>query len=144
MSKAKIHPISVNDFRPGEIQFVFSRSSGPGGQNVNKVNTRVTLIFRLSDSAQFNDEEKNRMRQALKNKVDKNDCIQIHCQQYRSQSANREAALKRLERLLQKALEPPAIRRKTKIPQGAVEKRLRSKEHRSRVKRLRSGPNTLE
>jgi ribosome-associated protein len=144
MSKAKNNPSLSGEFQPGEITFLFSRSSGPGGQNVNKVNTKVTLLFHLADCARFRDWEKDRIRQVLKNSLDKNDCVVIQCQQHRSQSANRKAALERLESLLQKALTPRTIRRKTKIPQGSVERRLRSKEHRSRVKRLRSGPGLSE
>jgi ribosome-associated protein len=140
MSTTGNKSFAFQEFRPEEIRFLFSRSGGPGGQNVNKVNTKVTLIFHLADSARFSREEKDRIRHTLKYCLDKNDCIQVHCQKYRSQSANREAALKRLEALLQKALTPRKVRRKTKIPQGSVEKRLRSKEHRARVKRLRSRP----
>lgn len=130
-------------FQPEEIQFMFSRSSGPGGQNVNKVNTRVTLIFHLPDSAQFTDKEKSKIRRALRRYLDKNGRIQIHCQQYRSQLANRNAAMARLRNLLQKALEPKKVRKKTKIPRGAVEKRLEEKKRRSEIKRFRSGPGDV-
>ena len=123
---------------PDEIRFVFSRSSGPGGQNVNKVNTRATLIFDLPNSSQFNDEEKAKIRQILRNCLDKNGCIQIHCQQYRSQLANRNAAKNRLQILLQRALRPRKVRKKTKIPKSVVDKRLRDKKHRSEIKRIRS------
>ncbi len=128
------------DFGPDEIQFLFSRSSGPGGQNVNKVNTRVTLLFDLSKTERFTQTEKAKIRRSLKRYLDKNGCVHIHCQEYRTQSANRKAALERLLALLEKALRPRKVRRKTRIPRGAVEKRLRNKKRRSEIKQQRTEP----
>ena len=135
---------TIEEFQPGEIQFVFSRSSGPGGQNVNKVNTKATVIFHLAETARFNEEEKNRIRHALRTYLDKNGCLQVHCQEYRSQWANRNAALERLDKLLHMALRPRKIRKQTKIPRGAAEKRLKNKKQRAEIKRLRSRPQPGE
>lgn len=139
MSKKTEKSDFPNNLLPSDIRFVFSRSSGPGGQNVNKVSTRVTLIFNLPNSSQFTEDEKMRIRRVLKGYMDKNGCIRIHSQKYRSQLANRNAAMVRIQVLLHKALEPQKIRRKTKIPRGAIEKRLQNKKQRSEIKRMRGG-----
>ncbi|MBP7050502.1 MAG: aminoacyl-tRNA hydrolase [Phycisphaerae bacterium] len=120
-----------------ELTFKTSRSSGPGGQNVNKLNTRVTVLFDVGNSPSLCDEHKQRIRSALSNRLDKHGVLRIISQKHRSQEANRQAAVERLQVLLCEALKPRPIRRKTKTPAAARENRLRSKKHRSQVKQRR-------
>jgi len=121
-----------------ELVFKFSRSSGPGGQNVNKLNTRVTLYFDIAGSRGLNDDEKQRVLNRLKSHIEKNGILKVICQSHRTQSANRKAAIERLEHLLSEALKETAIRHKTTIPFSAKIKRLKKKRHRSILKRQRS------
>lgn len=120
------------------LELAFSRSSGPGGQNVNKVSTRVTVIFDLADCETLSEEQKQRIRQAARQFLDKNGRIHVSSQQYRSQWSNRVAALEKLRAILERALKPKKKRKKTRIPPGAIERRLKAKKRRSEVKKLRS------
>ncbi len=121
-----------------ELAFKTSRSGGPGGQNVNKLNTRVTVLFDVTDSPSLSDEQKQRIRQALPNRIDRQGVLRVVSQKYRSQEANRQAAVERLRQLLREALTPTPIRRKTKVPAGARERRLRQKKRRSALKQWRT------
>lgn len=122
-----------------EIVFKVSRSSGPGGQNVNKVNTRVTLFFDVAACEVLSDTQKQRILARLATRADKNGVLRVASQKFRTQSANRAAALERLCRLLREALAPPPIRKRTIAPARAHEKRLDEKKRRSALKKLRSG-----
>lgn len=121
-----------------ELTFRTSRSGGPGGQNVNKLNTRVTVLFNVTGSPSLSDEEKQRILRTLANRVDKEGVLRVVSQKYRSQEANRQAALERLQELLRDALRPVPVRRKTKASAGARERRLQEKKQRSHLKRQRS------
>ncbi|MEE8586312.1 MAG: alternative ribosome rescue aminoacyl-tRNA hydrolase ArfB [Acidobacteriota bacterium] len=120
-----------------ELTFAASRSSGPGGQNVNKVATRVTLMFDLQSSSCFSPDQKERIQRKLANRISKEGLLQVSSQQYRSQSANRKAAEGRLADLLSKALQKQAPRKKKSIPESVRQQRLDEKLRRSRLKRLR-------
>lgn len=122
-----------------EIVVKVSRSGGPGGQNVNKVNTRVTLFFDVADCDTLSDTQKQRILARLATRADKNGVLRVVSQKFRTQSANRTAAMERLCRLLGEALAPPPIRKRTRAPARAHEKRLEEKKRRSELKRLRSG-----
>ena len=122
-----------------EIVVKVSRSGGPGGQNVNKVNTRVTLFFDVANCDTLSDAQKQRILDRLATRADKNGVLRVVSQKFRTQSANRTAALERLCRLLREALAPPPIRKRTRTPARAHEKRLEQKKRRSALKRLRSG-----
>ncbi|MBD3232641.1 MAG: aminoacyl-tRNA hydrolase [candidate division Zixibacteria bacterium] len=122
-----------------EINFRFGASSGPGGQNVNKVSTRATLLFDIANSPSLTDKQKERISIELKTRINKKGVLRVVSQKYRSQAANREAAIEKFRELLQNALQEKPRRKSTKIPKRAHEKRLAEKKRRSRLKRERSG-----
>ncbi len=122
-----------------EDEFVFrsSRSSGPGGQHVNKVSTRMTVYFDVSGCESLSGQQKRRILNRLKTRCDKFGIVRVTSQRHRSQIANRRAALERLVELLSKALERKRVRRKTAVPRRSREKRLGDKKKRGDLKRLR-------
>ena len=120
-----------------ELVFKFSRSSGPGGQNVNKLNTRATLYFDLAGSRGLNDNEKQRALNRLKSHIEKNGILKVICQSHRTQTANRRCAIQRLQELLSEALKEPAVRHKTTVPFSAKIKRLEKKRRHSLLKKHR-------
>lgn len=122
---------------PAELQFTFQRSSGPGGQNVNKVETRVTLHFDLAGSASLSDEQKQRVQRRLATRINRDGIMRVVASRHRTQSANRRAAMERFVELLADALKPVKVRRKSKISAAAKRKRLDEKRRRSQLKRLR-------
>ncbi len=120
------------------LVFRYSRSSGPGGQNVNKLNTKVTLLFDLACSDIFSDIQKNRILKNLPGRIDKNGLLSVTSQKLRTQDANRRAAVEKLEELLAMALKENTVRKKTNIPQWARQKRIERKRRRSVIKGLRA------
>lgn len=133
--------IPINDdisLSESEVSFTASRSSGPGGQNVNKVSTRVTLRFDLEASPNFSVEQKEQIRERLATRINKQGVLSVSAQRERSQSANREAARQRLIELLQQALEVDPERRPTRVPRGVERRRLEDKRKRARIKHQRS------
>lgn len=110
-----------------ELQFQTSRSSGPGGQNVNKVESRVELRFRLPDSQLLTEEQKETLRTKLASRLTAEGELLVVAQEDRSQLRNRETALLKFHQLLTKALHRPKARKATKPSKGAVRKRLESK-----------------
>jgi ribosome-associated protein len=123
-----------------ELVYRFSRSGGPGGQNVNKVNTRVTLFFDVNGSGVFSEAEKGRILRRLRTRADKKGVVHVVCQKCRTQKANREGAYERLRGLLEESLRKRRVRKKTKVPAYAREKRLAKKKRRGELKRQRSEP----
>jgi len=122
-----------------ELVFKASRSSGPGGQNVNKLNTRVTVFLDVVHSASLSDGQKKRIRRALPTRMDKHGVLRVVSQKHRTQEANCRAALERLQELLTEALKPRPVRKKTKVPAGARKRRLKEKKQRSALKQQRAG-----
>ncbi len=123
--------------RDDELTFRTSRSSGPGGQNVNKLNTRVAVLFDVAGSPGLSEEQKQQVRSRLATRIDKQGVLQVVSQKHRSQEANRQAAVERLQELLREALTPEPIRRRTRVPAGARERRLQEKKRRGMLKRQR-------
>jgi len=127
-----------------ELRFRFSRSGGPGGQNVNKLETRVELLFDVMNSPGLSDAQKRRIVTSLKNKIDSDGILRIVSNESRSQFTNREAAVERFIGILTKALEKKKKRVKTRVPKGAKERRLEGKKKRGKVKKLRGRVNPRE
>jgi ribosome-associated protein len=122
-----------------ELGWRFSRSSGPGGQNVNSTDTRVELIFNLATSAALPALLKARALNRLAPRLVEGTVV-IVASEHRSQWQNRVAAQRRLVNLLQEAIAPPAPpRRRTKPTRGSVERRLAAKKQRSAIKGKRQG-----
>jgi ribosome-associated protein len=126
-----------------ELVFKASRSGGPGGQNVNKVNTRITLFFSVRDSASLTDQQRDRLLSCLSGRIDREGVLRVVSQKFRTQDANRRAAVERFRQLLADALKPAPVRKKTRAPAGAHERRLSGKKHRGAVKRERTGRDWL-
>ena len=119
------------------LRYVFSRSSCPGGQNVNKVNTRVTLLFDLSACQALTDAQRSRVARRLAGWMGRDGVLRVVSSRHRTQIANRRAATERFVALLAEALVKPKPRIKTRVTRAAVERRLRNKAQRSQLKRQR-------
>ena len=127
--------ISINE---DELVFKVSRSSGPGGQNINKLNTRVTLLFDVANCESLSDKQKQRILTRLSSRADKNGVLRIVSQKFRTQGANRRAAVERLQQLIADAMKTKPLRKKSKVPYSAKKRRLEDKRRRSMLKRQRS------
>jgi ribosome-associated protein len=120
-----------------ELSFATSRSGGPGGQNVNKLETRVTLRFDLTGSPSFSEEQKARLRERLATRITRAGVLHVTSQKHRTQAANREAAVARFTELVRDALREETPRRKTRIPRAVQRRRLEAKKRRGERKRER-------
>ena len=120
-----------------EIAEAFVRSSGPGGQNVNKVSTAVQLRFSVAGSPSMPEEVRVRLMKLAGKRVTSEGILVIDAQRFRTQLRNRQDAMQRLVDLIRKAAEKPRLRRRTKPPAGARELRLEAKQMRSRIKKQR-------
>ena len=120
-----------------EIKWRFSRSSGPGGQNINKIESRVEIIFNLEDSKVLNYYQKAILKNNLKNKLVKNS-LQLAVQEYRSQLLNRQLALVKLSSIIKDGLNKPfKFRKSTKPTKASQKKRLEFKKKRGELKKNR-------
>jgi ribosome-associated protein len=126
---------------PGsEIRFRFSRSSGPGGQNVNKLETRVEVLFDLAHSTSVPEVQREFLMQRLTAHMDSDGVVRLVVSDTRSQLQNRELALVRLAELLRRTLRVRRHRRASTPPPGAIEERLTEKHHVSKTKQRRQAP----
>ena len=123
-----------------ELDIAFVRSSGPGGQNVNKTSTKAQLRWKVGASAAFDDAQKARIRAEAGNLLNAEDEIVISAEAERSQAQNREAAILKLQDLVLGALAPKKERKATKVSRSEKRKRLEGKRRQSEKKTARKAP----
>ncbi|OEK04748.1 hypothetical protein BFP71_14985 [Roseivirga misakiensis] len=131
--------ISQRDFT-SEFEFQSSRSSGPGGQNVNKVETRVSLKFSIPESILLNEPEKDRLMAKCKNRLNAENVLSIHSEKHRSQLRNKEETIAAFRKLIVAAFTDPKPRKKSKPSKAAIRKRLDDKKRHSDKKSSRRPP----
>ncbi|AKP53898.1 alternative ribosome rescue aminoacyl-tRNA hydrolase ArfB [Cyclobacterium amurskyense] len=127
-----------NEIFNTELTFLASRSSGPGGQNVNKVNSRVTLFFNVPNSQYLSEEEKTKVFQKYGNRLGKDGTIQIDAQTSRSQIENKKIAIGKFYELMEKIFKRKKKRIATRPGKAAKERRLKAKRVRSEKKAMRN------
>lgn len=132
MDKSKLHESILNN-----SQMTFARSGGNGGQNVNKVNTKVHLVLPVTAIGGITEEERTRLRVKLSSILNKDDCLFLDVDDERYQERNREIALARLENRIVQALFIPKKRKPTKPTKASKERKLKLKKIRSEVKKNR-------
>lgn len=120
-----------------ELEFQTSRSSGPGGQNVNKLNTKVAVVVNIANCSFLNPEQKALIFKKLSSRLTKDGRLIVESQRFRTQRANRDFAIEKLTDLIENALKQPKKRKPTKPTYSASQKRLKSKKKHSDLKRSR-------
>jgi ribosome-associated protein len=123
-----------------ELSFKAVRSSGAGGQNVNKVSSKVILTFDLLNSLALSDEEKELSQKKLKTKLTLEGILILNCDEDRSQLKNKTIVTKRFLEIIEKSLVVPNPRKATKIPRSVIEKRLKDKSSIAEIKQNRKKP----
>ncbi len=132
--------ILINDLvtiPASELQITASRSSGPGGQHVNKTDSRIQVRWNIPASGALSDFLKNRVINTLRSRLTEDGDLLLACDSHRSQRRNKEEAMQRLAALVREALIPPKPRRKTKPTRASRQRRLDDKKRRSDVKKQR-------
>jgi len=124
-----------------ELQFKAVRSSGAGGQNVNKVSSKVMLSFDVNQSLALTDEEKTLLKHKLASKLTNEQVLILACDEDRSQLKNKTIVTKRFLELLKSSLVVPKKRKPTQIPRAVIEKRIKAKRNLSEIKQNRRKPN---
>ncbi|NNF83020.1 MAG: aminoacyl-tRNA hydrolase [Flavobacteriaceae bacterium] len=128
------------DVLNNELKLKALRSSGAGGQHVNKVSTKIELQFDLENSAGLTSEEKAVISEKISNRINKSGIIVMQCDETRSQFRNKQILIDRFFGLIETALIPKKKRKPTKIPKKAAEKRLDEKKRKSQKKQSRQNP----
>lgn len=126
-----------------ELKFKAVRSSGAGGQHVNKVSSKIELTFDIESSMALTDLEKNRLLKKLSSKLNKENILLMQCEETRSQHKNKELVIKKFLETLETNLVVPKRRKKTKPTRSAIEKRLKSKK-KAALKKLNRGKPKME
>ena len=124
-----------------ELQYKAVRSSGAGGQNVNKVSSKVVLTFDLKNSKALNDTEKELLKVNLASRLTSESVLILNCDEDRSQLKNKEIVTKRFLELIKKGLIVPKDRKPTKIPKSVIRKRIKDKKNVSDIKKSRRKPD---
>lgn len=124
-----------------EVKYKAVRSSGAGGQNVNKVSSKVVLTFDLRNSSAFSEEEKLVLEINLQHRLTSDLILILNCDEDRSQLKNKEIVTKRFLDILKKGLYVPKERKQTKIPKSVIRKRIKDKKNISEIKQSRRKPN---
>ena len=124
-----------------ELQFKAVRSSGAGGQNVNKVSSKVVLSFDLKASQYLSEEEKILLETKLAPRLTNDQILILNCDEDRSQLKNKAIVIKRFLKLIQEALIRQKKRKPTKIPKSVIKKRIKDKKNLSDIKQLRRKPD---
>lgn len=140
MANPDINKITFENFEH-ELHFSSSRSGGPGGQHVNKVNTKIELRFHIPNSTLLSEEEKEILLHKLKNKINKDGQLIIVSQEDRSQFKNKETAIEKFIKLLKEALTPVKKRRATRPTRTSKKRRLEGKKLVSEKKTQRKKPD---
>jgi ribosome-associated protein len=123
-----------------ELDFTASRSSGPGGQNVNKVNSKITVKFDIVHSQILTEEEKGTILKRLSPQLTKAGVLIVSSQDSRSQLENKEIVVRKLEQMIASAIEKKKIRKPSKPSKGTIQKRITSKKHHAEKKKWRQKP----
>ncbi|MCG9791592.1 alternative ribosome rescue aminoacyl-tRNA hydrolase ArfB [Flavobacterium algicola] len=123
-----------------ELQFKAVRSSGAGGQNVNKVSSKVILTFDLGQSQALSEREKNLLQLKLQSRLTAENILMLQCDEDRSQIKNKSIVIKRFLKMMEQGLIVPKIRKATKIPKSAIRKRIKDKKSTSEIKKTRKTP----
>jgi ribosome-associated protein len=124
-----------------EVKYKAVRSSGAGGQNVNKVSSKVVLTFDLSNSQALSEEEKLLLETNLQNRLTTDLVLILNCDEDRSQLKNKEIVTKRFLDIIKKGLYVPKERKPTKIPKSVIRKRIKDKKNVSEIKKFRRRPD---
>lgn len=124
-----------------ELQYKAVRSSGAGGQNVNKVSSKVVLSFDLKNSQALSDEEKLLLENNLSSRLTADLILILNCDEDRSQLKNKEIVTKRFLEIIKKGLFVPKVRKATKVPKSVIKKRIKDKKNLSEIKKSRRKPD---
>lgn len=127
-----------------ELEFTTSRSSGPGGQNVNKLSTRVTLLWNVDASPSLSERQRSLLRERLGGRISREGTLRVSSQRHRTQLANRETVLKRFAELVGQALTENPRRIAVSVPVAVDRERLQAKRRRGRLKRQRADEYDLD